>query len=130
MTGWVSFFAGFSAPIATAALAFSDYLGIFLPSPQADQRRLVFGSGAGVAPRPRQLVAASLIAGFTILNCFGVGRVAKVQNVLTGTKLLVITSFVLFGFAAGTGSWHHFSEPAVRTSTSACPRSSWSACCG
>ena len=25
MTGWVSFFAGFSAPIAAAALAFSDY---------------------------------------------------------------------------------------------------------
>ena len=27
MTGWISFFAGFSAPIAAAALAFSDYLG-------------------------------------------------------------------------------------------------------
>jgi basic amino acid/polyamine antiporter, APA family len=32
MTGWVSFFAGFSAPIAAAALAFSDYLGYFYPS--------------------------------------------------------------------------------------------------
>ena len=31
MTGWVSFFAGFSAPIATAALVFSDYLGYFFP---------------------------------------------------------------------------------------------------
>ena len=31
MTGWVSFFAGFSAPIAAAALAFSDYLGYFFP---------------------------------------------------------------------------------------------------
>src|SRR5882762_3398254 len=27
MTGWVSFFAGFSAPIATAALIFSNYVG-------------------------------------------------------------------------------------------------------
>src|SRR5271155_868961 len=27
MSGWVSFFAGFSAPIAAAALAFADYLG-------------------------------------------------------------------------------------------------------
>jgi len=27
MSGWVSFFAGFSAPIAGAALAFADYLG-------------------------------------------------------------------------------------------------------
>src|SRR5580692_4058034 len=29
MTGWISLFAGFSAPIAAAALAFSDYLGHF-----------------------------------------------------------------------------------------------------
>jgi basic amino acid/polyamine antiporter, APA family len=32
MTGWVSFFAGFSAPIALAALAFSDYLAQFYPA--------------------------------------------------------------------------------------------------
>src|SRR5262245_60269927 len=32
MTGWVSFFAGFSAPIALAALGFADYLGYFFPS--------------------------------------------------------------------------------------------------
>src|ERR1043165_5202879 len=44
MTGWVSFFAGFSAPIAAAALAFSDYLGFFFPSLQ--QTPVVFGSGA------------------------------------------------------------------------------------
>src|ERR1700741_2987607 len=31
VTGWVSFFAGFSAPIAGAALVFSEYLGYFLP---------------------------------------------------------------------------------------------------
>jgi APA family basic amino acid/polyamine antiporter len=31
MSGWVSFFAGFSAPIAAAALAFSYYLGHFFP---------------------------------------------------------------------------------------------------
>src|SRR5579863_5038295 len=32
MSGWVSFFAGFSAPIAAAALAFADYLGHFCQS--------------------------------------------------------------------------------------------------
>src|SRR5947199_9294915 len=31
MSGWVSFFAGFSAPISAAALAFSDYLEHFFP---------------------------------------------------------------------------------------------------
>src|ERR1700694_6081670 len=32
MTGWVSFFAGFSAAIALAALAFADYVGYFFPA--------------------------------------------------------------------------------------------------
>src|SRR3990170_7781682 len=29
LSGWVSFFAGFSAPIAVGALAFSEYLSLF-----------------------------------------------------------------------------------------------------
>src|SRR5206468_12421957 len=65
--------------------------------------------------------ASALIAGFTILNCFGIGRAAKVQNVLTSVKLIVIVGFVALGFAAGSGSWSHFSEPAVRTSTASLP---------
>lgn len=119
MTGWVSFFAGFSAPIAAAALAFSDYVGHLFPAVGTSH---VIGSGTltlhfGAA----QLVASALIAAFTILNCVGVGRVAKVQNVLTATKITVIAGFVLFGFASGNGSWQHFSEPAVRTSTISLP---------
>ena len=43
------------------------------------------------------------------------------QNVLTATKLIVIVGFVIAGFVAGTGSWSHFSEPAVRTSTISLP---------
>src|SRR4051812_25053301 len=117
MTGWVSFFAGFSAPIATAALAFSEYLGYFFPVLR-QANAMVVGSGAlSVRLGAGQMLASALIAGFTVLNIFGVGRAAKVQNVLTSTKLLVIAGFVLFGFLAGTGDWRHFSEPAVRTST-------------
>jgi APA family basic amino acid/polyamine antiporter len=66
-------------------------------------------------------VASALIAAFTVLNCLGVGRTAKVQNVLTSTKLIVIAGFVAIGFIAGSGSWTHFSEPAVRTSTASLP---------
>ena len=39
MTGWVSFFAGFSAPIALAALAFSDYLAQFFPALHLEDSR-------------------------------------------------------------------------------------------
>src|SRR5215467_13064486 len=45
MTGWVSFFAGFSAPIASAALAFSDYLGYFFPALKQSNAPIVIGSG-------------------------------------------------------------------------------------
>jgi basic amino acid/polyamine antiporter, APA family len=122
MTGWVSFFAGFSAPIAAAALAFSDYLGYFAPQLKQANAALVLGSGIfSLRLGAGQLLACSLIAGFTILNCFGVGRTAKVQNVLTSTKMVVILGFIMLGFAVGHGNWSNFSEPAVRTSTVSLP---------
>ena len=122
MTGWVSFFAGFSAPIATTALAFSEYLSYFFPGLKQANAPLVIGSGAfSLRLGGGQAVASLLIAAFTILNCFGLGRAAKVQNVLTSTKLIVIAGFVVLGFAAGSGSWNYFSETAVRTSAASLP---------
>jgi len=122
MTGWVSFFAGFSAPIALAALAFADYVGYFFPAFKQANAQFTLGSGElSLRLGGAQLLASTLIAVFTILNCLGVGRAARVQNVLTGTKLVVIASFVLIGFLAGSGDWGHFSQPAVRTSTLSIP---------
>ena len=118
MTGWVSFFAGFSAPIAGAALAFSDYLGnAFFPALKAVNAPIVLGRGEfAFRLGPSQAAASALILAFTILNCLGIGRAAKVQNVLTATKVTVLVGFVVIGFAVGAGSWSHFSQPAVRTS--------------
>ena len=117
MTGWASFFAGFSAPIAVAALACSDYLGYFFPTLKQRNAAYVFGSGdwqftLGGA----QVLACSLVVIFTVLNCFGVRRSAIVQNILTTTKLLVIAAFILFGFTLGDGNLANFSQAAVRTS--------------
>src|ERR1700677_2096918 len=83
MTGWISFFAGFSAPIAAAALAFSDYLGHFSASLRLDSARHVIGSGSlelrlGAA----QILASAIITLFTLINCLGIRRTARVQNVL------------------------------------------------
>src|SRR5437588_5643760 len=47
MTGWLSFFAGFSAPSAAAALAFSDYLGyLFTALKQANAVQLFSGANS------------------------------------------------------------------------------------
>src|SRR5579864_4823436 len=43
ITGWVSFFAGFSAPIATNALIFSNYVGHFFPVFKQSDVRFTLG---------------------------------------------------------------------------------------
>jgi APA family basic amino acid/polyamine antiporter len=105
MTGWVSFFAGFSAPIAATALAFADYIGYFAPVVRSNAK----------------FTASLLIAVFTCINCLGLKKVARIQNLLTGTNIAVIVIFIVAGFVAGTGSWSHFSTPASRTSTTPLP---------
>src|SRR5882724_6182183 len=122
MTGWVSFFAGFSAPIATTALIFANYVGYFFPRQFDPSNTLLIGSGTfSLKLGAAQFLASALIAGFTILNCFGVARVARIQNMLTGIKILVILALVIFGFLVGTGSWANFSAPAQRDSTRPLP---------
>jgi basic amino acid/polyamine antiporter, APA family len=117
MTGWISFFAGFSAPIAAAALAFSDYLGHFFVNLRLDSARHLIGSGAWeLKLGEAQLLASAIIALFTFINCLGIRRTARVQNVLTSLKIFIILSFLGAGFAFGSGSWDNFLHPAVRTS--------------
>ena len=115
MTGWISFFAGFSAPIAAAALAFSDYLGHFSTSLRLDSAQHVIGSGSwelklGAA----QVLASAIIVLFTIINCLR-GFTARVP-VLTSLKIVIILTFLVMGFAFGQGDWQNFTHPAVRTS--------------
>ncbi|MCC6588807.1 MAG: amino acid permease [Bryobacterales bacterium] len=118
MTGWVSFFAGFSGPIAAAALAFSDYLGYFWPALKQQNAAIAIGPAwFTLKLGGAQLTAASLVALFTVINFFGLKRVAALQNALTSTKLIVLIGFILLGVAAGTGDWRNLSLDTARTST-------------
>jgi APA family basic amino acid/polyamine antiporter len=116
ITGWVSFFAGFSAPIAISALAFSEYLSAIAPAINTQWNI------GGLQLGANQLLASALIAIFTILNIFGIARVAKIQNMLTGLKIAVLLAFLGLGFLVGSGSWDHFGQDAVRTSTTSLPQ--------
>ncbi|GIU76684.1 MAG: amino acid permease [Bryobacteraceae bacterium] len=118
MSGWVSFFAGFSAPVATAALAFSNYLGYFFPPLRQENIwfRRTWGE-IGIEAGGAQAAAAALIFLFTVLNLFGVEFIARIQNTLTSIKVLVMIAFIAFGLAVGNGDWSHLRQAAERTST-------------
>lgn len=118
MSGWVSFFAGFSGPIAVSALAFADYLGHFCPSCAQEKPTVFLGSGEWTLQFGKpQMIACLLVVIFTILNILGVQRVARVQNVLTSAKVIILVSFIGLGFGIGHGSWQHFSMQAHRTAS-------------
>ena len=122
MTGWASFFAGFSAPIAAAALAFSEYLGHFFPALRQESAAVVIGSGEWTLRfGGAQAVACALVAVFTVLNIFGVRRVARVQNALTAVKILALLLFISLGFIAGHGSFGHFSMSTARDGSTSLP---------
>jgi basic amino acid/polyamine antiporter, APA family len=117
MSGWASFFAGFSGPIAAQALAFADYLGHVCPACTDEKPHVFAGSGDWTFQFGKtQVLASALILLFTVVNLFGVQRSARVQNFLTGAKIAILLAFVSMGFAVGNGSWHNFSLNATRTS--------------
>jgi APA family basic amino acid/polyamine antiporter len=103
LSGWVSFFVGFSAPIAASAIGFSEYLtrafpGLLHPG--------IIG-GASEAAVMKKLYAILIIAAFTFLHTRGLDTGARVQNALTGLKILLIVGLVAAGFAVGKGSLGH-----------------------
>lgn len=116
MTGWISFVAGFSAPIAAAALAFCGYVGYFLPEVKPDAASQISLGPISLKLGLAQLVSCVLIGFLTLLNLFGLQRAAKFQNVFTALKVTVILALIIGGFAFGSGTFDNFSVPAVRTS--------------
>ncbi len=114
LSGWVSFFVGFSAPIAAGALALSAYLGHFFPSlsPDAPHKTIFRLLQLGNA----QLVSVGVIAGFALINVLGVRRAARLQNLLTVLKLGVLGAFLALAFTVGHGDWAHFRLVASRNS--------------
>jgi basic amino acid/polyamine antiporter, APA family len=114
LSGWISFFAGFSAPIAATALGFSEYLGHYFPAlsaksaPSAGMRWL----HAGYA----QWVSIWVIFLFAAINIAGLHWASKLQNVLTALKLGILAVFLIAAFAAGRGDWAHFHLATTRSS--------------
>ncbi len=108
LSGWVSFFVGFSAPIAASAIGFSEYLTRAFPGLLAPGLLPV----AGEALVMKKLYALLIIAAFTFLHTRGLESGARVQNALTGLKILLIVGLVGAGFVFGRGSLAHLTAAA------------------
>ena len=98
LSGWVSFFVGFSAPIAASSLAFSEYLIRTIPE----------GVTLDHIELYKKAAAIGIILIFTLIHYFGLKSGSKVQNMLTMLKIGLILVLVLTGFAFGEGSFEHF----------------------
>lgn len=100
LTGWVSFFVGFSAPLAASSLGFSEYLTRAFPE-------LVSWGNPELLKRS---ISVFVIAGLTSVHLRGIEFGSRVQNVLTVGKVLLIAGLVVVGFSLGSGSLGHMTS--------------------
>lgn len=88
--GGVSLLAGFTGPIAAAALGLEAYAGNAVAS-------------AGLAV-PRGGIAIAVILGAAALHTVSVHQAARLQNAVVMVKLLLIGGFIFYGLS----HWSHF----------------------
>ena len=94
LTGWISFFVGFSAPLAASSLGLSEYLVSAFPGL----------AGRGDETVLKRAIAIFVITVLTLVHLRGIEFGSKVQNVLTVGKVLLIAGLVVIGFSIGSGS--------------------------
>jgi len=109
LSGWVSFIVGFSAPIAASAMGFSEYLCRAWPG-LSD-----WLSSAGIMSEiwTKKVISLSVIIIFTIIHYRGIKTGARVQNVLTVLKVLLIMVLLIAGFSSPEGSFTNFSHDSI-----------------
>lgn len=94
LTGWVSFFVGFSAPLAASTLGFSEYLGAAFPV-------LIEWSDPALLKKALAIVVILVLAA---VHMRGIEFGSRVQNYLTVGKVILIAALVIAGFSLGRGS--------------------------
>lgn len=104
LSGWTSFVVGFSAPIAASAMGCSHYLGRAFPG-ILDWMEAAGLSGPEAAGK---VLSVGIILLFTVIHLRGIEFGARVQNVLTVGKVLLILALIAGGFLWGKGDPRHF----------------------
>ncbi len=108
LSGWVSFFVGFSAPIAASAIGFSEYFTRAFPG------LLHLGIFGNVeAEVLKKIYAGLIVITFTLIHMRGIEFGSKVQNFLTVLKVGLIVGLVAVAFLSGKGTLSHLAQGAT-----------------
>ncbi len=91
LSGWTSFFVGFSAPVAASAVAFSTYATAagFLPDSWLAQKS----------------AAVAVVAGLTFVHVMGLRLGSRLQHALTSLNVVLLLGVVFAGLAANNSGW-------------------------
>ncbi len=106
LSGWVSFIVGFSAPIAAAAIGFSEYF--FRAFPQLSQ--VAHAARMAEPLWLKKSIAILIIIAFTLVHLRGIEFGARIQNILTVLKIGLIIALITVGLGWGNGSAEHFMQ--------------------
>jgi len=98
LSGWTSFFVGFSAPIAASALGFAEYI---IP----DKGLTVSGEIIMDPFWIKKVLALSVIVLFTVVHYLGHKWGSRVQNFLTAIKILIVFGLATVGMILGKGDF-------------------------
>ncbi len=104
LSGWVSFFVGFSAPISASAIGFTEYLSRAFP--QIINPGIMEDSFEKTILKKFYSILIILI--FTFVHLRGITFGAKVQNLLTILKITLIVLFIGAGLLSKSGNLEHF----------------------
>ncbi|MEW6455966.1 MAG: amino acid permease [Acidobacteriota bacterium] len=107
--GWTLFLVIQSGFIAAVAIAFSKFLGVFLPF--IGEEKAIFTLslfGQNFIFSSAQLASIICIGILTYLNILGVKSGALIQNVFTFSKVGAILLLILSAFLIGKGSFQNF----------------------
>ena len=112
LSGWVSFIVGFSAPIAASAMGFSEYFLRAVPGFSG----WLASSGIMNEVLTRKVISVSVILIFTFIHYRGIKTGARIQNLLTVLKVLLIAVLLIAGFSSANGSFANFSSEKLANS--------------
>jgi len=98
LSGWTSFFVGFSAPIAASALGFAEYI---IPDKGFTVSGVIIQDPVWI----KKVLALSVIVLFTVVHYMGHKWGSRVQNLLSAVKILIVFGLASLGMILGEGDW-------------------------